>query len=48
MHSHYHGHDHGYNSDDASSRIGWAFFLNVIFTIIEFVGGWLTNSTAIM
>ena len=34
--------------DDASSRIGWAFFLNVVFTIIEFVGGWLTNSTAIM
>jgi len=25
-----------------------AFFLNVGFTIIEFVGGWLTNSTAIM
>jgi cobalt-zinc-cadmium efflux system protein len=48
MHSHNHGHNHGHNSDDASSRIGWAFFLNVIFTIIEFVGGWLTNSTAIM
>ncbi|MDY6883427.1 MAG: cation diffusion facilitator family transporter, partial [Pseudomonadota bacterium] len=27
---------------------GWAFFLNVVFTIIEFIGGWLTNSTAIM
>jgi cobalt-zinc-cadmium efflux system protein len=25
-----------------------AFFLNVAFTIIEFIGGWLTNSTAIM
>jgi len=25
-----------------------AFFLNVGFTIIEFIGGWLTNSTAIM
>lgn len=24
------------------------FFLNVSFTIIEFIGGWLTNSTAIM
>lgn len=23
-------------------------FLNVVFTIIEFIGGWLTNSTAIM
>jgi cobalt-zinc-cadmium efflux system protein len=39
MHSHQHG------TDD---RIGWAFFLNVTFTIIEFIGGWLTNSTAIM
>lgn len=43
MHQHHHHHhDHG------SERIGWAFFLNVGFTIIEFVGGWLTNSTAIM
>ena len=46
-HNHSHGHVHG-NSSDASKRIGWAFFLNVVFTIIEFIGGWLTNSTAIM
>ena len=32
----------------SSRRIGWAFFLNLGFTIIEFIGGWLTNSTAIM
>ena len=38
-------HNHSHN---ASDRIGWAFFLNVSFTIIEFIGGWLTNSTAIM
>jgi cobalt-zinc-cadmium efflux system protein len=38
-------HDHVHSS---SNRIGWAFFLNVSFTIIEFIGGWLTNSTAIM
>lgn len=43
MHNHSHSHSHG--KDD---RIGWAFFLNVSFTIIEFIGGWLTNSTAIM
>lgn len=43
MHNHAH-HDEA----DASSRIGWAFFLNAGFTVIEFVGGWLTNSTAIM
>lgn len=44
MHDHHH-HDH---HDQSSSRIGWAFFLNFGFTIIEFIGGWLTNSTAIM
>ncbi|TMM43277.1 cation diffusion facilitator family transporter [Colwellia ponticola] len=47
-HSHCHSHSHHGTSDNASKRIGWAFFLNVIFTIIEFIGGWLTNSTAIM
>ena len=49
MHSHNHSHDHSHGrSSDASKRIGWAFFLNVVFTVIEFIGGWLTNSTAIM
>ncbi len=38
-----HNHHHG-----ISTRIGWAFALNFFFTIIEFIGGWLTNSTAIM
>ena len=40
-----HNHTHAHS---ASNRIGWAFFLNVTFTIIELIGGWLTNSTAIM
>lgn len=44
MHQHHHHHAH----DSASQRIGWAFFLNLCFTIVEFVGGWLTNSSAIM
>ena len=43
MHNHVHS-----DNNDSSKRIGWAFFLNVGFTIIEFIGGWLTNSTAIM
>ncbi len=43
-----HNHDHNHNYNQSSSRIAWAFFLNVSFTIIEFIGGWLTNSTAIM
>lgn len=41
------GHHH-HNHGTASERMGWAFFLNFGFTIIEFIGGWLTNSTAIM
>lgn len=47
MHNHPHHHHDG-DEETASKRIGWAFFLNVMFTIIEFIGGWLTNSTAIM
>lgn len=43
MHHHHH---HDDNND--SERIGWAFWLNFVFTIIEFIGGWLTNSVAIM
>ena len=41
-------HDHSHHHDASSSRIGLAFLLNVTFTIIEFIGGFLTNSTAIM
>lgn len=40
-----HNHSHHHHQTD---RIGWAFFLNAGFTIIEFIGGLLTNSTAIM
>jgi len=47
MHSHNHQHDSD-GGTDASELIAWAFFLNVVFTLIEFIGGWLTNSTAIM
>ncbi|MCF7982665.1 MAG: cation diffusion facilitator family transporter [Pseudomonadales bacterium] len=43
MHKHAHS-----DNNDSSRRIGWAFFLNVGFSILEFIGGWLTNSTAIM
>lgn len=43
-----HQHDHSHHKDESANRIGMAFFLNVGFTVIEFVGGWLTNSTAIM
>lgn len=39
--SHHHHHPSG-------DRIGWAFALNAGFCVIEFIGGLLTNSTAIM
>ncbi|NVK57074.1 MAG: cation transporter [Alteromonadaceae bacterium] len=45
-HSHSHGHHHHHDIDE--QRISWAFWLNFCFTIIEFIGGWLTNSVAIM
>ncbi|MFQ3231007.1 cation diffusion facilitator family transporter [Reinekea sp.] len=46
MHDHHSGHHHPI--PDSGSAIAWAFFLNFGFTIIEFIGGYLTNSTAIM
>ena len=42
-----HNHLHHHNTED-SDRIGFAFFLNLIFTIIEFFGGLWTNSVAII
>jgi len=39
---------HNHQHDISSSRIGVVFFLNFFFTIIEFIGGYLTSSTAIM
>ncbi len=45
MHGHHHGHHHG---DDEGKAIGLAFWLNFTFTIIEFVGGLMVNSVAIL
>lgn len=45
---HHHGHHHHHHGDTSSKRIGLAFWLNFFFTIIEFIGGVLTNSTAII
>ena len=53
MHHHHsardnpHSHSHDLENAD-STRIGWAFWLNFTFTIIEFIGGGVTNSVAIM
>lgn len=43
-----HNHNHDHSKDLSSERLGWAFVLNLCFTIIEFIGGILTNSTAIL
>ncbi len=41
-------HSHNHQDDTSSRNIAMVFFLNLSFTIIEFIGGILTNSTAIM
>lgn len=41
-------HSHHQHAHTASNRIGWAFCLNAGFMLVEFIGGWLTGSTAIM
>ena len=40
--AHHHHHHH------SEKNIGIAFLLNLVFTIVEFIGGWWTNSLAIM
>ncbi len=39
---HHHHHDH------AKGNIKTAFFLNLVFAIVELIGGWFTNSVAII
>jgi cobalt-zinc-cadmium efflux system protein len=49
-HSHddHHHHSGGHHHHHAAKNIKVAFFLNLGFTILEVVGGFLTNSTAIL
>ena len=46
-HNHNHRHKHN-NDNDSAKNISVAFFLNLSFTIIELIGGFLTNSVAII
>jgi cobalt-zinc-cadmium efflux system protein len=47
--NHSHGHSgHGHTHTTNEQRIGVAFILNFFFTILEVVGGFWTNSTAIL
>ena len=45
-HSHRHGHHHDHPS--ATGNIAFAFVLNLFFAIVELIGGFLTNSVAII
>ena len=42
------GHHHNHGHHHTTENIKTAFFLNFAFTIVEFVGGFYTNSLAIM
>lgn len=42
------GHHHNHTHHNATGNIAVAFFLNLTFTIVEFIGGFYTNSLAIM
>ncbi len=48
MSGHHNHNHHGLHKVVASDRLGIALLLNAVFTLIEFVGGYLTNSTAIL
>jgi cobalt-zinc-cadmium efflux system protein len=41
-------HHHHHHSEESVKNIKLVFFLNLFFTVIEFIGGFLTNSVAIM
>ncbi len=45
---HHHHHNHGHDHHHGEANISFAFWLNTAFAIIELVGGYLTNSVAIM
>lgn len=50
-HNHHHGHSHSHHhhhGHDSTGNLKVAFFLNFAFTIIEVIGGILTNSIAIL
>ncbi len=47
-HDHLHSHRHGHHHHHTSDNIRVAFFLNLGFTVLEVIGGVLTNSVAIL
>ncbi|MEL6863451.1 MAG: cation diffusion facilitator family transporter [Bacteroidota bacterium] len=47
-HHHHHHHGHHHHHHQSESGLGMAFALNLLFTIIEIIGGYWTNSVAIL
>ncbi len=49
-HDHGHGHDHthGLKREGNSSALAWAFGITLVIMVAEVVGGWLTNSLALL
>ncbi|MGR3809150.1 cation diffusion facilitator family transporter [Jiulongibacter sp. NS-SX5] len=47
-HHHHHAHSHSHGHSHQTENISTAFWLNLSFTIIELIGGFFTNSVAIL
>src|SRR5690242_12468849 len=47
-HDHGHSHDHGHLHVHGGDNMQLAFFINLVFTIVEIFGGLFTNSLAIL
>ena len=47
-HDHSHGHSHGLRRDGNSKALAWAFGITTVILVAEAIGGWLTNSLALM
>lgn len=47
-HHHHHGHDHAHDHHHTTDNIKLAFWLNLGFALLEFVGGLYTNSVAVL
>lgn len=45
---HHHEHAHGHVSASSAAALRTAFFINLAFTVVEVVGGWLTGSIAVL
>lgn len=48
MSSHGHHHHHHHHASGHGNGIAWAFYLNLGFVVVEFIGGYLFNSAAII